>query len=101
MSENVPANGPQLHGGASTALAAAVLPPDGFEWTQDTCDVWQIAHLINEFAGSGWEPVFVVEGWHGVKVNERVGDETSRPVNPLRPYVVVFRRPIPDEEVGS
>jgi hypothetical protein len=76
-----------------------VLPPDGYEWTQDSCDVWQIAHLCNEFAYSGgWEPVFIVEDHSGVKVSERVGDDTARMVQPLRPYVVVFRRPIPDDE---
>lgn len=72
-----------------------------WEYTQDGCDVWQIAHLCNHFAEHGWDVVSVVESHEGMKVPERAGDPNGPLAShkALRPYVVLFRRPFVAEVV--
>jgi hypothetical protein len=67
-------------------------------YTQQSCDVWQIAHLCDRFAGYGWDVVAIVESYPGAKVYERVGDEASRLVPALKSFVVLFRRPLGTED---
>ena len=68
------------------------------EYTQDACDVWQIAHVCNYMAEHGWDVVTIVPSHPNVKVPVHASD----PNGPLRdgallPYVILFRRPIPTE----
>ncbi len=70
-----------------------------FEYTQMTCDVWQMHHLANRWADAyGWEVVSVVPLPAGMDVPERVGDEDSPSVRAsIQPVALLFRRPVPAE----
>jgi hypothetical protein len=72
-----------------------------WEYTQGTCDVWQLAHLCNHFAEHGWDVVAVVESYAGVKVPHRVGDDTDRTYEALKPFEVLFRRPLTTDTGGE
>lgn len=67
-----------------------------WEYTQDTCDVWEIHHLSNHMAEHGWEPVFAVECIESVQLNDKIGDGNGprRAGRPLRPYTILFRRAV-------
>ena len=87
-------------------MSVSIPPPTaGTEWeyTQNPCDVFELHHMCNYMAGHGWEPVFAVESHEGVQLPEHIDREmgTLRKGRPLRPYTILFRRPIPlDEEAG-
>lgn len=72
-----------------------------WEYTTGTCDVWQLGHLANYYAAKHWEPVFAVETQPGIKVSSHVGDENGGSYEALKPYEVLFRRVLKDEEDES
>ncbi len=72
---------------------------DDQEYTTGVSEQWQVGHLCNHFAGLGWEPITV---WpidpETVQLPRTVGDENG-PLGPAyHPVMVLFRRPIRDEE---
>ncbi len=64
-----------------------------WEYTDGSCDVWQLAHLCNFFAENGWEPVAVTDGSPGQKASRNVRDDDGPMYEAIAPKVVLFRRP--------
>ncbi len=69
-----------------------------YDYTQMTCDIWQIHNLASDWQYRyGWEVVSVVNSYPEAKVPSVVGDENSPHIKGLQPCVLLFRRPIREE----
>lgn len=68
-----------------------------WEYTSDTCDVWELHHLCNHFAQFSWEPVTVVPvSVDGLRLPAKIGVDNGPPLRAgpaVSPLVVLFRRP--------
>jgi hypothetical protein len=66
-----------------------------YEYTQMTCDAWQMHHLANRWADKyGWESVSVVSLPVGHQVPKEIGVEDSPSVDGVAPVAILFRRRI-------
>ena len=76
----------------------------GIEYTQGSCDYWELHHLCNHMAGHGWTPVQVIPiPADSVRLPEKVSDDNSplRKTPALFPYQVLFSRPTPTDETDQ
>lgn len=74
------------------------MPEVSWEYQQDCCDVWQIAHLCNFMTEHGWEFLALTDSYPDQKVARNVRDEDGETYRALAPKVVLFRRPITEED---
>jgi hypothetical protein len=79
-------------------MIQAVTQVSNWEYTQASCDIWQVGHLCTYFALKGWEPVQVFPSVEGIRVLRDVTHREGTTMLATAPHEVLFRRPIPTEE---